>query len=85
MNKDRVNEAVGRVSKTFEELSLTMEERAVVAYSAYTVAKNFETLEELMETRKTEERPQQISKIQIITTVCSTLAIIIGIIAMLLK
>lgn len=81
MNRTKTLEAVERICEVFEELSLTMEERAIVAYSAYITAKKFETLEELV--LETKEKPQQISKIQILTAVVGTVAVVISIISIL--
>ena len=83
INKEKTTEAVERVCEIFEELHLTMDERAIVAYSAYAAAKRFDMFEELEKEAK--EKPQKISKIQIFTAVCATLAIIISAIAVLFK
>lgn len=83
MNREKINAAGERICEIFEELHLTFEERAVVAYSLYTVSTKFWELEELRLTREEKERPQQISKNQIITAVCSSIAIIVSIICIL--
>lgn len=61
INREKVSTAVQRICETFEELHLTMEERAVVSYSTYMAAEKFKTLEEL--TQQTREQPQKIPKI----------------------
>lgn len=78
INREKIMEAGERICEIFEELYLTMDERALVAYSVYLTAKKFETLE-------TKEQPQKIPKVQVFTAVCSTLAILISTIALLLK
>lgn len=83
INRERIMEAGERICEIFEELYLTMDERAIVAYSAYLTAKKFETLEELA--LETKEQPQKIPKVQVFTAVCSTLAILISTIVLLLK
>lgn len=84
ISKEKVMTAVERTCETFEELHLTMEERAIVAYSTYAVAKRFETFEELEKQKEVEEKPQKTSKFQIYAAVCSTSAIIISVIAIIL-
>lgn len=76
INREKIMEAVERICETFEELHLTMDERAIVSYSTYITAKKFETFEELV--LETKEEPQQISKIQILTAVVGTVAVIIS-------
>ncbi len=83
INREKVLAATERICETFEELSLTMEERAIAAYSTYITAKRFETLEELV--LETKEKPQQISKGQILTAVAGTVAVILSIISILFK
>lgn len=78
-----IMEAGERICEIFEELHLTMDERAIVAYSTYITAKKFETLEELV--LGTKEQPQKIPKVQIFTAVCSTLAVIISLICIFLR
>ncbi len=83
INREKIMEAGERICEIFEELYLTMDERAIVAYSVYLTAKKFETLEELV--LETKEQPQKIPKVQVFTAVCSTLAILISTIVLLLK
>lgn len=85
ISKEKITIAAERICETFEELHLTMEERAIVAYSVYAAAKRFEAFEELERGEKIAEKPQGISKVQIVTAVCSALGITISIIAMSLK
>ena len=81
INRGKITEASERLCEIFEELHLNMDERAIVAYSAYITAKKFETLEELV--LGTKEQPQKISKVQILTAVVGTVAVIISIISIL--
>lgn len=83
INREKIMEAGERICEIFEELYLTMDERAIVAYSAYLTAKRFDTFEELE--KEAEKKPLRTSKVQIFIAVCSTLAILISTIALLLK
>ena len=47
INRGKITEASERLCETFEELHLNMDERAIVAYSAYAAAKRFDVFEEL--------------------------------------
>lgn len=76
INREKVSTAVRRVCETFEELNLTMEERAIVSYSTYKAAQRFKTQEEL--TQRTREQPQKIPKIQIYAAVVGTGAVILS-------
>lgn len=81
INREKIMEAGERICEIFEELYLTMDERAIVAYSAYLTAKRFDTFEKLE--KDAEERPQKISKVQILTAVVGTVAVIVSIISIL--
>ena len=76
-------EAAERICEVFEELYLTMEERAIVAYSVYAAAKRFDAFEELE--KEVGNKPPRTSKVQIFTVVCSIFAVIISTSTALLK
>lgn len=83
INRGKITEASERLCETFEKLHLNMDERAIVAYSAYAAAKRFDAFEELE--KEAGKKPLRTSKVQIFIAVCSTLAILISTIALLLK
>lgn len=76
ISREKVSTAIRRICETFEELNLTMEERAIVSYSTYITSQKFETLEELKQ--RTKEQPQKIPKIQIFAAVAGTGAVILS-------
>ena len=83
MNRTKVIEATKRMCEVFDEMHLTIEERAAVAYSAYVTAIKFRTLEKSI--LKTKEESQKISSIQKFTAVAGTVALVLSIISLVLR
>lgn len=80
LRKEKIREATKGMCEMFDTLELTLEERAIVTKSGYAAAKRCEALQKLKREvdTETEEKPQKLSKIKILTAVLLTGAVVIS-------